>query len=437
MRLIKFSGKNIRGYLNVNIKFFEDLNFLTGVNGSGKTTVLNLINGLLRPSFQTLIEINYDKIDLYLKNKDKEDIFITSEKNANKIMLRFRYGKNEAIKSEFIIESKRNHYLSYYAEEDNFNNSSVVKQIKLLNGFLYLGVDRYFYGVTKNILDSEMVKNERKKEHVSSLDVPLRKVQDMAFLAIRKANARISTLSEMFKGEILKESFAFVDDVSYGNDYDLSSFSQKLQQQREELNSVIETYKMGNLATSCNSFFSSLENIVKQLSNSNKETSISEERVNLLLQFFVNKSILSKINRIVALGKKNGEDISESQASITRFVQSVNVFLAETSKKISVNQLGEIVVHLPNEIKKTIFELSSGEKHLIIILAYLAFCDESSSVFVVDEPELSLHITWQEIFVDAVQKANPNAQLIFATHSPSIIARKERQKNCIDLVKGY
>ena len=437
MRLIKFSGKNIRGYLNVNIKFFEDLNFLTGVNGSGKTTVLNLINGLLRPSFQTLIEINYDKIDLYLKNKDKEDIFITSEKNANKIILRFRYGKNEAIKSEFIIESKRSHYLSYYAEEDNFNNSSVVKQIKLLNGFLYLGVDRYFYGVTKNILDSEMVKNERKKEHVSSLDVPLRKVQDMAFLAIRKANARISTLSEMFKGEILKESFAFVDDVSYGNDYDLSSFSQKLQQQREELNSVIETYKMGNLATSCNSFFSSLENIVKQLSNSNKETSISEERVNLLLQFFVNKSILSKINRIVALGKKNGEDISESQASITRFVQSVNVFLAETSKKISVNQLGEIVVHLPNEIKKTIFELSSGEKHLIIILAYLAFCDETSSVFVVDEPELSLHITWQEIFVDAVQKANPNAQLIFATHSPSIIARKERQKNCIDLVKDY
>ena len=51
-----------------------------------------------------------------------------------------------------------------------------------------------------------------------------------------------------------------------------------------------------------------------------------------------------------------------------------------------------------------------------------------SGVFIVDEPELSLHIDWQEKFVDAIQKANPNVQLILATHSPAIIL--DRTESC-------
>jgi predicted ATP-binding protein involved in virulence len=54
-----------------------------------------------------------------------------------------------------------------------------------------------------------------------------------------------------------------------------------------------------------------------------------------------------------------------------------------------------------------------------------------SGVFIVDEPELSLHIGWQEQFVDAIQQANPKVQLILATHSPAIIL--EREENCRSL----
>jgi predicted ATP-binding protein involved in virulence len=54
-----------------------------------------------------------------------------------------------------------------------------------------------------------------------------------------------------------------------------------------------------------------------------------------------------------------------------------------------------------------------------------------SGVFIVDEPELSLHIGWQEQFVNAIQQANPNVQFILATHSPAIIL--ERIDNCRSL----
>ena len=56
---------------------------------------------------------------------------------------------------------------------------------------------------------------------------------------------------------------------------------------------------------------------------------------------------------------------------------------------------------------------------------------KGSGIFIVDEPELSLHIDWQEKFVEAVLDANPDVQLILATHSPAIIL--DRAEFCISL----
>lgn len=39
-----------------------------------------------------------------------------------------------------------------------------------------------------------------------------------------------------------------------------------------------------------------------------------------------------------------------------------------------------------------------------------------------DEPELSLHISWQDKLLSTIRDLNPNCQLIIATHSPSIFA---------------
>ncbi len=52
-------------------------------------------------------------------------------------------------------------------------------------------------------------------------------------------------------------------------------------------------------------------------------------------------------------------------------------------------------------------------------------------MIIVDEPELSLHVRWQESFVDAIQKASPRLQIILATHSPSIVL--DRIEKCVDL----
>jgi energy-coupling factor transporter ATP-binding protein EcfA2 len=64
--------------------------------------------------------------------------------------------------------------------------------------------------------------------------------------------------------------------------------------------------------------------------------------------------------------------------------------------------------------------LSSGEKHLLQIL--IAALGAQENTMLIDEPELSMHIDWQRELVKNVHLLNPNCQLIFATHSPEIMA---------------
>ena len=87
--------------------------------------------------------------------------------------------------------------------------------------------------------------------------------------------------------------------------------------------------------------------------------------------------------------------------------------------------------------KLRVHNLSSGEKQLLIFFANLIFNvkSDSSGIFVVDEPELSLHLDWQRIFVEKTMEVNQNIQLIFATHAPEIIGR--HRNKMFKLVKKY
>ena len=64
--------------------------------------------------------------------------------------------------------------------------------------------------------------------------------------------------------------------------------------------------------------------------------------------------------------------------------------------------------------------LSSGEKQALRIFIDTLLVKDNS--LLIDEPELSLHVDWQRILINAMRQLNPEAQLILATHSPEIMA---------------
>ena len=67
-------------------------------------------------------------------------------------------------------------------------------------------------------------------------------------------------------------------------------------------------------------------------------------------------------------------------------------------------------------------QLSSGEKQILLILTTVFLQEEKPAVLLMDEPEISLHITWQDRLIELIRKLNPNCQLILTTHSPNIFA---------------
>lgn len=82
------------------------------------------------------------------------------------------------------------------------------------------------------------------------------------------------------------------------------------------------------------------------------------------------------------------------------------------SNELTFIQYGETI---------TAYQLSAGEKHmLVILLTTLLHCGEHSVLFM-DEPEASLHIEWQEQLISMIRELNPDMQLILSTHSPAVI----------------
>jgi len=71
--------------------------------------------------------------------------------------------------------------------------------------------------------------------------------------------------------------------------------------------------------------------------------------------------------------------------------------------------------------------LSSGEQHQLVLLHELLFDLEPGTLVLIDEPELSLHISWQETLLPELLEVARTAQLdvVLATHSPYIIGERD------------
>lgn len=65
--------------------------------------------------------------------------------------------------------------------------------------------------------------------------------------------------------------------------------------------------------------------------------------------------------------------------------------------------------------------LSAGEKQMFSFIAYNTFYHDT--IFIIDEPELSLHIDWQRTLFPMLLKQGTSNQFIVATHSPFIYGK--------------
>lgn len=76
--------------------------------------------------------------------------------------------------------------------------------------------------------------------------------------------------------------------------------------------------------------------------------------------------------------------------------------------------------------------LSSGERHLLTFLTTILLDGNKRDLILIDEPEISLNILWQEKLLTLIQQIAPFSQIIVASHSQSIA---KDHTNCLIEIK--
>ncbi len=133
------------------------------------------------------------------------------------------------------------------------------------------------------------------------------------------------------------------------------------------------------------------------------------------------------------------EELQKKKAEIFKprdnFINVINDLLGGR-KIMSLTDRNELSFQTKNNKPIPIEELSSGEKQLLIILGEALLQQENTVIYIADEPELSLHVSWQETLTSSISRLNPNAQIIFATHSPDIVGgHNDKIINMEDVVR--
>ena len=161
--------------------------------------------------------------------------------------------------------------------------------------------------------------------------------------------------------------------------------------------------------------------LLEKLSDSRVKTELDWQIYRLqkkYLDYQVN--IGNKIIELLTSGNPEDQSkASEVSAPKKQFQDMIDELFADTGKKI--DRKSNEIQFLQGDETLTPYQLSSGEKQMLVILLTVLVENREHCALLMDEPEISLHIDWQQRLISIIRELNPNAQIILSTHSPALI----------------
>lgn len=444
MQITELNIKKLYGYIDKKIHFHNDMNLLVGINGAGKTSVLNVLTWLLRPSIKSLIITDFESLDLKFRFNDANYI-ISCRRDLKGLIYSIESGSG--------IQYEPLRISVPYSSKEVFNNEDYKKH--LLNEYRFLrpeehekltwefveslptptiiGLDRNLYvEETREPLYFTNKADDRFKSNPENR-TPLDRVKQMVNMNYRRRKNSILRLTNQlknslmisaFEGNITQDSLHNID-TSTLSIKDINKAELKLQ---EYFNNLERKTLSDAEHEKITLYFKNLKQVVVDY-----EKDKSDEIAKIIYK--LNRSQFSKVSDLLNQFEKFETQTHRVMMVIDEYLKAINFFLKDSAKEIvfkeetseigfnTLDKNGKVLVK-----NRDITSLSSGEQQILILFSYIAFNSKNKQIFIIDEPELSLHIKWQENFLEKLDSIRPlNTQIIIATHSP-ILASKRKEK---------
>ncbi|QNH00393.1 AAA family ATPase [Pseudomonas sediminis] len=466
MRINRLVAEHVHGTFPIDITFNDDLTFITGLNGCGKTTALRLLMALLTPNLEEFSAIDFSRAEVSLQERDQE-VSIYARRFEEGLILAISTIPIElrisSAELQLFSESKTTTDGSKSPVHEKIAGHDVIQAILKLSTPMFLGLDRRFYIQSSPWEDNYDAR--RRDFHARRFFAEDRGFRgaaaagllDVSYLASSRMQEILTlqeSLDETFRKTLLTRVFEYKpsDMADFGrlpSRAELESYRERL----SRIESAAEALKvpLPEIKAALSNFFEGMSKVVDVLENKSKQTRSRTKGARketqstdkdkdidkIHVEWIINKPQADRILEHLQLLSTFGDNRDQLREPIDKFVKLINSFLEQTGKRLVVVPSGELAISLLGEGQsntlRSITALSSGERQLLVMLAHLSLNRslDKSGIFIVDEPELSLHLDWQEKFVDAIQEANPSVQLIMATHSPAIIL--DRTENCVSM----
>lgn len=428
-KLKLFEINNLFNQFNVRLPLDEKVNIFLGENGMGKTTILNCLYYVLSGNIEKLNNIIFDAMSLTFIDGEKISINHNdiSSYVADYIYDNFPY-RRRGVRFESLFSIKELENINKLIEEGSNEDELKKYYFKVSDIFgmpptmARRELERYILqryrknNTTKadfnNVIEFKKKVEEKIDEEILYFPTYRRIEEDMSNLGIDIEKDRVkSRLIQFGMTDVEKNIETLLQTIKAVAITGFAKMTGVLLKQylNGEL-SDFENYKIEQ-----NKLIIALARIGDQIEERDKQR---------IIELVDNSDIYNHENRYLLNLIKNLIDSYERQnmydERVKTFCSICNNYL--NGKKYIYDETNVELGIYKDKAKKPIGiqNLSSGEKQIISVFSKLYIENIEKCIILFDEPELSLSIKWQNMFLPDVVNSGKCSTLIAVTHSPFI-----------------
>lgn len=401
------------GNHKIKTNLHNDVNIFIGRNGTGKTTFINLLQAILTLDLELLYNLQFTKVIINLKNKNsRRKIEINKiEKNYQYGIIEYKIGQK---KFDFPVLSSRD--TKFSSKYNGRLSPNFYKQIGTIREELNSLINVSYLSVSREKMIKDEYRERRKEDIYNSIDNRLEDlISDLQAYQLQ-LETELSKHSKKFQENVLKT-------MLFNEEFDNVSVDEPIKLDfRKTQVGLKQAYRvLGILDTHISDSIEKHLEAIKKASEA-----INNVNLNKDYPLFPNDvtpiTLLRRTNKIIELSNDLEKNKKEIFKKLEKFIKLLNEFQSTKKFTLQNSEIGGLTIFKDSE-EINISQLSSGEKQLIILLTETLLQNEKETLFIADEPELSLHIEWQRKVISSIRELNPNSQIIVATHSPEIVGK--------------